>query len=601
MKRSRPIVAGCAALIVLSGLWSCSPDTSEGDSEQTAVLQETRASAPTCSDYRAGRKNLYWGDLHIHTSYSMDAYNFGNRMDPSQALAFARGEELTLADGVTRKLDRPLDFAGVTDHSETYNILYICTDPGYRDSPYCDSLRLKSSAAGNFTAFDDLFLPIILPQTRPAMCTEGEDCVAANLNQWQRVQRHANDANRPCEFTSFVGIEWSASPGLLHWHRNLIFKSQAVPEHPINAIDQPTVADLWRALERECRAEDGCEVLAIPHNVNLGEGGPFAIETESADVLGLRARYEKLLEIHQHKGASECLHGFGDDEPADCDFEIFLPIPTRVKLAEKGPEALTEDDWRRAQRGYARNLLLRGLVMYAGSESPGFNPLQLGFIGSTDTHASRPGDVVERNWVGHLPDAAPGRQRTQIADSNPGGLVAVWAEQNTRASVFEGLSRRETYATSGPRIQVRFHQTWNAAADLCQADAEGVLESAMGDTVAAPSVGARPRFVVNALMDRQLLQRVDLVKLSVSGGEPRVEVFPFEAESALGDSSMCIAWSDASFDPGTPALWYARVLEIPTARWSKLDCEALGDCAVHPEQDKMIQERAWTSPIWYLP
>jgi hypothetical protein len=564
------------------------------------------ASSDSCDYATTGERHVYWGDLHVHTAFSLDAYAFGTRHDPGDAFAFAQGQELLLADGVTRiALTRPLDFAAVTDHAETFDTMYLCTDPLYLENSYCRGLR-QGSGGQNLEASMRVFRDYLLtalagnaPPNLSRLCDAGDgECEAAGSRQWRRAQEYANAANRPCDFTAFVANEWSATPGTSHWHRNLIFKSSAVTRQAIDYLRFPTLEKLWGALDSQCLPSQGCDVIAIPHNSNLAEGGGFDVEKETENLLHQRAKYERLMEIHQIKGNSECLptgDEIGGDE--DCGFEILVP----AQVAGTGPVA-APDRARLELLGasYGRSLLKRGLLASQRESSAGLNPLQLGFVGSTDSHRGTPGAVDETNWKGDTRgwgDSAARRLQNPLY--NPGGLVAVWAEENTRESLFSALKRRETYATSGPRIGLKFQAHWGGPGASCEAADGDVPAAVMGGLLPTIKQG-RPLFRVLATADKSPLSRVEIIKGTVIKGVMEESVIRVSTEDA-GRNQLCATWVDKDFDPEVPAFWYARVLEIPTPRWSKLDCEKLGSCLQMQEADKMIRERAWSSPIWYSP
>jgi hypothetical protein len=557
------------------------------------------ADEPPCAGASPGTKQVYFGDLHVHTSFSMDAYAVGVRVDPGDAYAFAKGQELTLPDGQSRvKLSHPLDFAAVTDHAENFDVMYRCTDPQFLDHPYCAAFRQASRPSMPIDAFRRFFLPLVTGDKAalPTICDAAAgECASARTSQWRRVQEFANAANEPCRFTAFIGNEWSATPNGRHWHRNLIFASDKVTSFPVNYVDQPTVESMWDALDRECRKEAGCDVLAIPHNLNLAEGGGFDVETASDVRLRQRVRYERLAEIHQHKGNSECLPEFGADDADDCDFERMLP----PRLAGPGRKPVDAATWAQLRASYYRSLLARGLQLY---RARGVNPLQLGAVASTDTHNGTAGFVDESGWRGHFgPDYAAAVRFSLFPDANPGGLVGVWAEQNTRASVFAALRRRETFATSGPRIVLKFYAVRGDAADACTREAPPPGAVAMGDEI--PPARGRARhytFVVQALMDEQPLEIVQIVRGRLGRGDAVDEqVLTLTPAYAAGGRSLCATFVDRNVDH-VPAYWYARVQERPTDRWSRRDCRATGDCAKHPAADRGIRERAWSSPIWAL-
>jgi len=559
--------------------------------------------ATECEDYRPGKMNLYWGDLHIHTALSLDAYAFGTTADPRDAYAFARGQELTLPDESTRiKLQRPLDFASVTEHAETFDVMYLCTDPNYLDLPYCEDLvnRAGTETANSLYVFLNFLLPLIsgeTPKTSPVCDQPGIDCPAASRAQWRRIQHYANRANSPCEFTAFIGNEWSATPNDQHWHRNLIFAGTSVTEDALDYIRYPSPAKLWQELEKQCRPEDDCDVVVIPHNTNLSEGGGFDVESSPASELKMRAKYERLLEIHQSKGNSECLAENWDDADSDCGFEKYIPsYITEKQQAAPGFVAAMN-------RSYARNILSRGLVAYKESGDSQVNPLQMGFIGSTDNHVATPGAVDEGDWKG---DAWGGgdvyrKRRLQRIGYNPGGLVAVWAEKNTRENLFASLKRREVYGTSGTRIKVRFAADTATDTNACSAGYNWADATPMGGTLKGnPAQSQSPRFTVVAGQDSVPLSQIQIVKGTVVNGTIVETVYPVQ-ESNTGVAHTCQTWLDPDYDASEPAYWYARVFELPTPRWSKTLCESLENCQQVPGADRLIRERAWSSPIWYLP
>ncbi len=544
-----------------------------------AATAATSATAQTCqAPHPARPKQLLWGDLHIHTAYSMDAYVFGTRRTPVDAYRFARGEPELLSDGSTVRLDRPLDFAAVTDHAEYLAVTQICGVES-RPTEYCRGLNEVSAVDGS-GAFRRFFLPALM-RNEPICPADAQLCAAAAPDAWEHLKQAAEAANEPCRFTTFIANEWSASPGNLHWHRNLIYATSVAPEVPINSVAEPTQADLWRALDQRCLARDGCEVLAIPHNSNLGLGGSFTIDESDVESLRLRARYERLAEMVQHKGASECYPGSRLSDEM-CEFEIVLPLPILQQLA-KQPRPLTDTEAAQVASGYLRDALGTGLGV---DTRRGINPLRYGFIGSTDTHGARPGYVEESGWQGTFSNYdGSAEKRNGILQYNPGGLVAVWAQENTRPGIFGALKRREVYATSGPRIALQFHQSFDAQADLCRSQPPDTVP--MGGTL-APVGNARPRFAVNVLMDQRPIARIDIVKLVYRDGGI---VQSIATETDSGRSAWCVQWTDPDYDPREAALWYARVFEIPSPRWS----------ADLSQTNAVIAERAWSSPIWSLP
>lgn len=528
---------------------------------------------------QAQDQQLLWGDLHVHTSYSMDAFSMGTRLTPTDAYRFARGEPLTLADGSSAQLARPLDFVAITDHAETFGIMNVCTGAA-ADHPYCTGFA-RLSDGKSFDAFREYFLPALFHNK--SLCGEaGLDCAGAQRSMWQRVIDEADAANEPGTFTAFVANEWSLSPGNLHWHRNLIYRTSTVPERPINALDEPDAVALWRALDERCAAVAGCDVLAIPHNSNLGLGGTFAIaEASTADLLR-RSRFEKLIEVHQHKGQSECYPGSTLSDEA-CDFEVRLPIP----IARQGTPPTLEQQQQIAS-GYIRQALAEGLQR---QQRDGLNSLRYGFVGATDTHSARPGDVDEEGWKG-----GSGRfdldatNRAQLIDNNPGGLTGVWAEANTRDAVFAALKRRHSFATSGPRIALRFFASFETRKNHCRDRRNRADVVAMGAVMPATGTRRAPQFYVEAMKDQAPLERIELIKLSVEGDTVVQTITPVTL-ARRQQTQACVRIPDEAFNPQGTALWYVRVLQQPTPSWRQL-----------PDgSPQLVAERAWSSPIWYEP
>lgn len=570
-----------------------------------ACLNSVSLSASTdgqCSDSTPERK-IFWGDLHVHTTYSMDAYAFGTVATPVEAYAFAQGEPITLADGKTRQqLRRPLDFVAVADHAETFDVMNLCTLDRQVDTPYCRGLREGAGIdlAKSRSIFANYLLPVIAGKhpKQPSVCAqEGIDCDAARVDLWHQIQEQANAANTPCKFTAFIANEWSATPNNAHWHRNLIFASENVTSSAIDYVRYPSPLLMWQALEAGCKESDGCDVVAIPHNTNFAEGGGFDVESEDNNALRLRSRYERLVEVHQSKGNSECLAEDWDNADSDCGFEIAFPNLNAKQRATNDPNYLKE-----ISRSYVRSILNRGLLSYVANEGRGQNPLQLGFVGSTDTHTGSAGATEEDAYTG---DAWGGggqdpRRIQQRPDYNPGGLVAIWAEENTRESLFSALKRRETYATSGTRIALRFSADHNYDRDPCAANYDYLSATPMGGTLHRQEDNA-PRFTLLASKDTIPLSGMEIIKGTVDAdGEIVQTVIPL-AEFQQGSATACQSWVDPEFNPRQPAYWYARVKEQPTPRWSKRLCESLKNCDQNPGANRMIQETAWSSPIWYLP
>ncbi|MFW6067816.1 MAG: DUF3604 domain-containing protein [Myxococcota bacterium] len=640
----------------------------DADAGPVVVLPDERE---PCADPNPLR-NPYFGDLHVHTKFSFDAAAWGTRSTPEDAYRFARGEPLDLfpydSDGEgerTVQLARPLDFAAVTEHAEFLAEVTLCTDPSSPayDSSTCTTYRNADSEGFNFGEFATTFLTD--PPRRPGICSPyDDDCVATRDRVWERIQDAAEafyDRTEACEFTTFVAYEWSGTTGsTANIHRNVIFRNRSVPRVPTSFVDAPTPGELWDAMDATCNdTGTPCEALAIPHNSNVGGGMMFEPVTSAGapytrGEAARRSRLEPLVEIYQHKGASECIPDVPDplaSEDPLCDFEQVHPsVCTGDPSDPEGCLPLCERSGGGgliggcvAVRDFVRPALLRGLEEQA---RVGANPFDFGLIGSTDTHSGAAGHVEEAGWTGHLADrddTAADRLRAfdgvlvGIRTNSPGGLAVLWAEENSRDALFDAMQRREAYATSGTRIVARLFGGWGYPDDLCSAPepiATGYDEGVPmgGELPPRPSDAGAPVFFVSAMRDAfsAPLQRIQIVKgwvedealheevydVAPEGGPDEgapVDLDTCEPDEEPGADSLCEVWSDPDFDPAHPAFYYARVLENPTCRWSHRQCLAAEvNCATVDAGDPFeaccdgsvpatIQERAWTSPVWYAP
>jgi hypothetical protein len=623
----------------------------------------------------------FFGDLHVHTSLSFDSYISSQRNTPADAYRYARGEAIALPDedgepNVRAQIQRPLDFASITDHAEYLGPVRICTGDPWKLGywwPHCVMTRASHFwtqllAAAWWTSLggisgdghDDSFA-----------CTLS-DCESAADDAWREIQDTAEaayDRSAECRFTSFVGYEYTDAPDARNLHRNVIFRNANVPATATSSYDTGSnnFPVLWERLDAEClEAGTGCDVISIPHNSNLSGGLMFRDPLTPAEATD-RLRFEPVIELTQHKGSSECrfdrLAGRGLDTRDElCDFEQVvtdnLTMLGSVHGVVRTEQAAAVPLDAFGRRNMVRNALKDGLAL---GQTSGINPFQMGFIGSTDSHSATPGSAEEDNYVGHLGRRDAGYRNVQDHFfSHPGGHAVVWAEENSRDSIFEAIRRKETYATSGTRPLVRFFGG-NLPSDLCnQADAVALAYAAgvpMGGNLEGSASQAPPRFYVSAAKDPGLpgnpgtdLQRIQIVKgwvdadgavfervFDVAGNaENGAGVDPETcARIGRGAASLCAVFEDPGFDASQPAFYYARVLENPTCRWSTLQCRAAGvnpfsdscgeeasaattaaqargaegdvygkcclDPAAEPFYTPVIQERAWTSPIWVTP
>ena len=563
--------------------------------------------------------NVYFGDLHIHSSLSADAYLFGNRRDLDATYRFAKGGSAHLETSEVIEITRPLDFAAVTDHAEGFGRVMACLEPATPE--IAENCKLINKPT--LLSFLELRGNV---ENRPLVENLGyfgnKKAVERqyHLDTWDAIKAAAERHNEPGVFTAFAGYEYS--PAMVDrgkHHRNVIFRTNVTPAYAVSAYDADSEIDLWKQLDATCGK--GCEFLTIPHNPNKSWGLAFASETidgipYTREDWHLRETFEPLVEMFQIKGNSECALGFGATDE-ECGFEQFLPV------CEEGQATGCIYPTSMARDGLKKGLVLQG--------SLGFNPMKFGLMASTDTHNSNPGDTEEWDYRGaNAYVASPARNRLesgirQPKVANPGGLAAVWARENTRDALFGAMSRREVYATSGTRPLLRFFAGADLPDDLAQT---GDLEAAyakgvpMGGTLIAEDDA--PRLFVWATQDpdHAPLAKIQIIKGWLEDGETHEKVFDTAcsdkntngaciATKAPVDLSNC-AWSDSAgvpelrttwvdpdYDASHHAFYYARIIQIPTCRWTTYDSLRLGR---EPPADvpATITEMAWSSPIWVL-
>ena len=602
------------------------------------ILEESKKYSPYPDENFPNQ--VFFGDTHLHTSYSADAGMIGNTLGPDQAYRFAKGEVVASSTGVRARLARPLDFLVVADHAENLGLapLLMADDPALLATDFGQSLKERMDAgdpAGAWKIWSD-------------SKATGNDPLAdypdIYRTAWSRITQAAEDHNQPGQFTAFIGFEWTSNPGKNNLHRNVIFrggKDNADTIIPFSNFDSFDPEDLWAWMQRyEDNTQD--RLLAIPHNGNLSNGLMFDDVTLSsrkpldADYAKRRMRWEPLYETTQMKGDGEA-HPLLSTDDEFADFETW-------DKGQLGPEPKTPD---MLPREYARESLKRGLAYEARL---GVNPFKFGLIGSTDAHTSL-ATTTEDNFFGKVAAVEPTSDPIRFEETVGGiggppevaqyarqtsaaGLAAVWARENTREALWDALARKEVYATTGTRLRVRVFAGFRfKPEDRYRSDFAAHGYSAgvpMGGDLAGPSTGSAPALLIQALRDPDgaNLDRIQVVKgwldeegdtheriwdVAVSDGREigadgrchtpvgnTVNVEDASYTNAIGDAALGGYWKDPEFDPGQRAFYYVRVLEIPTPRWTTIDAKVFG---VERPTDvpASIQERAYTSPIWYTP
>jgi hypothetical protein len=618
-------------------------DIGSPDPEVLKNLYPGRTYSPYAQ--RSFPNQVYWGETHLHTGLSLDAGLFGNILGHEEAYRFARGEEIVSSTGLPAKLNRPLDWIVITDHSD---MMGIATDiqqgaPNIMANPkgkeWAEGFKKGGDAAGK-AAFDLIthFSQMTVPEELVEQYSPGSP-VYNNL--WDHITKTADEYYEPGRFTTLIGFEWTSVPKGFNLHRNVILRDagdrarQVIPLTTQPPMGTQDPLDLYQWLD-DYESKTGGQALAISHNGNLSNGWMFPLKDTYAggkvdkNYVELRAKWEPLYEVTQIKGDGET-HPFLSPNDEFADYETL----------DKGNLDLTEvkkDEM--LQREYAREALKNGLVL---EKKFGTNPYKFGMVGATDSHTGL-STAEEENFFGKSTSAEPAKKRVEhpFVSSQLGaiegyelaasGYQGVWASENTREAIFDAMERKETYATTGPRIMVRFFGGWNFNNDDLRSRApafrgyeKGVP---MGSDLPAAD-GDAPTFMVYALRDSvgANLDRIQIVKgwidgkgktheevydvvwsddreLNASGKLPpvgnTVDVDAANWTNTIGASELATVWTDPDFNPEHDAFYYARVIEIPTPRWILYDKVRLG--AVIPEGAKLThQERAYTSPIWYSP
>ena len=557
---------------------------------------------------------LYWGDTHLHTSYSPDASLNGNtKIGPEEAFRFAKGEAIESHNGTMAQLERPLDFLVVADHAEYLGLL-----PKIRAQ---DALVMKNSITRRW---GELIATGKKEQTWKAMFEvlndievnkRSFDDTAIRTSAWDYSITAADRMNTPGEFTAFIGFEWTSMPGGSNLHRVVIFRDgadRAGQVLPFSSFDSEDPEKLWVYME-DYEKQTGGKAIAIPHNGNMSNGMmfqtmDFAGKPIDADYALNRARWEPLYEVTQIKGDGETHPQLSPEDPF-ADFENWDKGNLTASAAKRADMLKYE---------YARSALKNGLAL---EERIGVNPFQFGLIGSSDAHTGFAA-VAENNFWGKFSIYEPGLHRLGDQPVKKGkngkaynlwayemvasGYAAVWARENTRAALFDAMKRKETYATTGSRISLQLFAGW----DFTKADVTSVNFAQlgyekgvpMGGTLFAPPEDKVPVFIISALKDPDgvALQRIQIIKgWQDEKEQPHEKVF----DVALNDSgaaSLAAYWQDESFDTNQRAFYYVRVLEVPKERWSTLEAKRL-QVELPKQVPVQIQDRAYSSPIWYDP
>ncbi|MFT5301016.1 MAG: hypothetical protein ACI87E_000114 [Mariniblastus sp.] len=595
---------------------------------------------PGYSPY-AGRNfptNVYFGDTHLHTSLSGDAFGFGNKLSDEAAFRFATGAEITSASGEQVKLSRPLDFLVIADHAEAYGAMIevYAGNPTLMTDPTVKRWN-KMLHAGGDESFEAVMEMIqgLADQSIPPVLLEKK-----LLRQlWEKHIAVVERYNEPGHFTAFHGYEWTSHPGGNNLHRVVILRDAADKAKqvvPFSAFDSENPEDLWKWMQAY-EEQTGGSILAIPHNGNLSSGNMFNVETFKGNPLTkayaeTRMRWEPLYEVTQIKGDGEA-HPLLSPNDEFADYETW--DKGNMDLSVLKTKAMLPGE-------YARSAYKRGLQF---ERELGANPFKFGMVGSTDSHTSL-ATAAEENFFGKHSgkEPTPHRWNHPVFEFNgikvmgwqqaASGYAAVWAAENTREAIFDAMQRKETYATTGSRMTVRFFGGW----DFVSEDANNRLPADMGyrkgvpmggDLVDAPA-NKSPTFLVAAMKDSMggNLDRIQIVKgwLDESGrpqekvhdvvwaGDRKpgtdgklppvgntVNVKAATWTNQIGSPELITVWKDPNFDAAERAFYYARVIEIPTPRWTAYDALRFDINEMSDDVPMTTQERAYTSPIWYTP
>jgi hypothetical protein len=617
----KPIVL--IALSVALGLTACSKSPPAVTSAEPAAPPAAPALPPPNPE-----NNVYFGDVHVHTGWSFDGFTNGSKTTPTDAYAWAQGKAITGSGGPEMKIQTPLDFYMVSDHAEYMGVFNQMANP---DSPLSKTELAKGVTSPDANVRLQTFAGVLRDMSdgkRDPMLSDP----ALARTVWADIIKAADANYVPGKFTTFAGFEWTSNPQKRNLHRVIVFRDTAhLPDLVLSALDSEDPEVLWKWMEDQ-RAR-GSTLLAIPHNANASDGLMFDLVKRDGKPIDAaynktRAENEPLYEITQIKGTSETHPSLS---PTD-EFASF----------EQWDYTLSADFERPTHRkgSFARQALLDGMSQEAKGAG---NPFKYGFIGDSDTHNAAASNE-EYNYTGKFAfenDAKvrlaglpgqPEAQKRQVEEFSSAGLAGVWAPQNTREAIYDAMLRKETFGTTGPMMKVRFFGSFDYAVDdvgkpdfVKLAYARGVP---MGGDL-KPGTGKAPTFLVSALKDPKSgnLDRIQIVKgwidatgkqhekifdvvwsgdrkIGANGKLPAVgnsvDVKTATYTDAIGAAQLATGWTDPDFKPGERAFYYARVLEIPTPRWNTYDAVRM-KMAPLTHVPATIQERAWSSPIWYTP
>ena len=595
----------------------------------------------------AGRNfptRVFWGDTHVHTSFSMDAGAFGARLSPEDAYRFARGEELTSSTGQRVKLSRPLDFLVVADHSDNMGFFprLFAGDPASLADPtgrrWYDGIKAGGQEAVKVAT--EVIGTFSQGKFPPALASVPG--TPAYRSAWETTVKAADKYNDPGRFSAFIGYEWTSNTGGNNLHRVVMYRDagdkalQMEPYTTIKPLGSDNPRDLWKWLQ-SYEQKTGGSVLAIAHNGNLSNGIMFP-EVESftgqpvdKEYAETRAKWEPLYEVTQIKGDGEA-HPFLSPTDEFANYELWDAANLDMSVPKQKPMLQFE---------YARTALQTGLQLEA---KLGTNPYKFGMIGSTDTHTGL-ATAEEDNFFGKHSGAEPSPDRTKHAMAQFGdrkleawamvssGYAGVWATDNTREAIFDAMMRKETYATTGPRMAVRFFGGWDFESKDALSRNPAVVGYSkgvpMGGDLRTAAAGKVPTFLVAALKDPigGNLDRIQIIKGWVDAAGQRqeklfnvawsgdrkpgtdgklpavgntVDIAEATWTNTIGASELITVWRDPEFNPALRAVYYVRVLEIPTPRWTAYEAKRF-NIKMPSEVPMVTQERAYTSPIWYTP